>query len=135
MQLLPFLLHNDPRVVNVALVNLLPYTVQTSPQRNLFLIRKLDNAEQETGYVKVFAGLSRAAYDEVRLIRILLRDPTDSADVPHQSTRQAALTALVNLSDSVTTCSKIASLDGYIQWLISQILVSEVRCFRFAELT
>ncbi|KAK9893201.1 hypothetical protein P389DRAFT_24066 [Cystobasidium minutum MCA 4210] len=35
--LLPFLLHPSPQVVSLAVVNLLPFTVSSSPQRHLFL--------------------------------------------------------------------------------------------------
>lgn len=64
-QLLPFLLHPSPQVSNLALVNLLPFTVQSSPHRSIILNAK-SNAAGEKGYVKIFAGLSRASKDPVR---------------------------------------------------------------------
>ena len=66
-QLLPFLLHPSPQISGLTLVNLLPYTVQSSPYRNLILNSK-SAPDGERGWLKVFAGISRGSKDEVRLL-------------------------------------------------------------------
>jgi len=117
-ELLSFLLHPNLQLLNLAVVNLLPYTVQGSPYRKLFFETK--SVGEERGYLKVLAGISRASNEEV--------------------TAKAALTALVNLTDSVTACHQIAGLDGYVNWLLQQILntssgLADLACMLMSNLT
>lgn len=76
-QLLGFLLHPNPQLLNLAVVNLLPYTVQGSPYRKLFFEAK--SVGNERGYLKVLAGISRASKEEVRCPRTCLRPARDVA--------------------------------------------------------
>lgn len=61
------MLHPSPQISGLTLVNLLPYTVQSSPYRNLILNSK-SAPDGERGWLKVFAGISRGSKDEVRLL-------------------------------------------------------------------
>ena len=63
LQLLSFLVHANPQLVNLSLVNLLPFTVQSSPYRSRFTALK--SGPDGRGYLKVLAGISRASQEEV----------------------------------------------------------------------
>jgi len=62
-ELLPFLLHPSPQVVSLAVVNLLPFTVSSSPQRHLFLDEKA--GPDNKGWLRVLAAAARSAADPV----------------------------------------------------------------------
>ena len=63
-ELLPFLLHPSPQVVSLAVVNLLPFTVSSSPQRRLFLDEKA--GPDNKGWLRVFAAAARSSHEPVR---------------------------------------------------------------------
>lgn len=135
-ELLPFLLHPSPQVVSLAIANLLPFTVPSSPQRPLFLDETA--GPDSKGWLRVLAAVARSSPDPVSLRQLpstqvgLLRPSYSCADaaVPllscefEKSIGKAALNALVNLTDSVVVATRVASLPGFVQWLFKTITVS-----------
>lgn len=124
-ELLPFLLHPSPQVVSLAIVNLLPFTVPSSPQRPLFLDEKA--GPDSKGWLRVFAAVARSSPDPVSRIELVafgvaIADSLGRVSF-EKSIGKAALNVLVNLTDSVTIATKVASLPGFVQWLFTIITV------------